>query len=124
MTATTIGVISDTHGLLRPEVFQLFRGVELIIHAGDIGSESVLTELETIAPVHAVCGNMDGFPLTERVPEQKSFQINQVRVFVIHEGGPSELMRQRYPEIPHSDLIVFGHTHQALKIKDQEVVFF
>lgn len=121
---TTIGVISDTHGLLRPEVFDLFRDVELIIHSGDIGPQSILTELEAIAPVHAVYGNTDRFPLVERLPERKSLRISQVRLFVTHQGGSPEQMRLRYPEIQQSDLVIFGHTHRPLHIKDQGVIFF
>src|SRR5258708_11069924 len=61
LEAMRIGVISDTHGLLRPEVFEAFRGVDHILHGGDIGGEDVLVELRAIAPVTACAGNVDGF---------------------------------------------------------------
>ena len=61
----TIGIISDTHGLLRPEVYEAFHHVDRIIHAGDIGNENILQKLENIAPVTAVRGNMDGRTIRE-----------------------------------------------------------
>ena len=64
-----IGVISDTHGLLRPEVFEVFDRVDYILHAGDVGPESILDELATIAPVTAVYGNTDGWALRRRLPQ-------------------------------------------------------
>ena len=79
----TIGLISDTHGLVRPEVFRALAGVDLILHAGDVGPPDVLVELATIAPVRAVWGNTDapGRPdLVERIDEM----FEQVRVVVTH----------------------------------------
>ena len=64
-----LGIISDTHGLLRPEVFRIFSQVDHILHAGDIGPPELLDELEAIAPVLAVSGNTDGFAIRARVPE-------------------------------------------------------
>ncbi|MGD8699378.1 MAG: metallophosphoesterase family protein, partial [Gemmatimonadales bacterium] len=64
-----IGLISDTHGLLRNEVYRVFEHVDAIVHAGDVGDPSILTELEVIAPVHAVFGNVDGLDLRERARE-------------------------------------------------------
>lgn len=122
--STVVGVISDTHGVLRSEVFDHFSDVSLIIHAGDIGSEFILPELETIAPVEAVYGNIDGFPLIEELPERKSIQIEKVRVFVTHTGGTPEEMRARCPEVLHSQLVIFGHTHRPLHFRDGETVFF
>ena len=64
-----LGIISDTHGLLRPEVFEVFKGVDRILHAGDIGAADLLAELESVAPVTAVWGNTDGFDLRGGIPE-------------------------------------------------------
>jgi len=61
-----LGVISDTHGYINPKVFPIFEGVGQILHAGDIGSEDIITTLETIAPVQAIHGNIDAFPLNTR----------------------------------------------------------
>jgi uncharacterized protein len=109
-----VGLISDTHGLVRPGVFQALDGVELILHAGDVG-EGVLPELESIAPVRAVYGNTDpaGFPgLTESI----EMTIEGIRVHVSHGhelGAPTpEKMLQAYD----ADVIVYGHTHKQLVV--------
>ena len=110
-----IGLISDTHGKLRPEVFPHFEGVELILHAGDIGPLDLLIELETIAPVKAVLGNTDGFDLSPRVPEEQQLQLAGRKVVVTHGhrlGSPTPaLLRATYPE---ADIIIYGHTHRPL----------
>jgi hypothetical protein len=93
-------------------VFQHFEKVELILHAGDIGNPHILTELETIAPVHAVIGNTDGFPLAERVPVVQELTLHGHRVVVTHGhllGSPTpELLSVAHPD---ADIIVYGHTH-------------
>ncbi len=110
----TIGLISDTHGLVRPEVFDALAGVDLIIHAGDVGPADVLIELATIAPVRAVWGNTDapGRPdLVERIDEM----FEQVRVVVTHGheiGSPNP--PRLVSAYMHADVIVYGHTHQQI----------
>lgn len=106
-----IGLISDTHGLLRPEVHRAFDGVELILHAGDVGGDEILDELALIAPVLAVYGNTDaaGDP---RLSESIERTIDGVSIHVSHghEVGsptPARLM-ERYP----AQVIVYGHTHR------------
>jgi uncharacterized protein len=110
-----LGLISDTHGLLRPSVCDHFDGVEVILHAGDVGGEDILTELEAIAPVRAVLGNTDGFPLIGRIPEIQQLDVENTRIVVTHGhrlGSPTpQLLRQKHPD---SDIIVYGHTHKAL----------
>lgn len=110
----TIGLISDTHGLVRPEVFDALAGVDFILHAGDVGPPDVLIELATIAPVRAVFGNTDapGRPdLVERIDET----FEGVRVVVTH---GHELLGLNPPRLVsaymHADVIVYGHTHQQL----------
>ncbi len=112
-----IGLISDTHGLVRPEVFDALAGVHLILHAGDVGPPDVLIELATIAPVRAVRGNTDapGRPdLVERIDEM----FEQVRVVVTH---GHELVNPNPPRLVgaymHADVIVYGHTHQQLIVR-------
>ncbi len=112
-----IGLISDTHGLVRPEVFDALAGVDLILHAGDVGPPDVLIELATIAPVRAVRGNTDspGRPdLVERIDEM----FEQVRVVVTH---GHELVNPNPPRLVgaymHADVIVYGHTHQQLIVR-------
>lgn len=118
-----LGIIADTHGLLRPEVFEIFQGVDRILHAGDIGSSELLTELEAIAPVTAVWGNTDGFDLRGRIPEVVETRIEGFDFLLIHGhqlGVPSpEKLNQAYPT---AEVIVFGHTHKpVLTIVDQVV---
>ena len=109
-----IGLISDTHGLVRPEVFRALAGVDLILHAGDVGPPDVLVELATIAPVRAVWGNTDapGRPdLVERIDEM----FEQVRVVVTHGheiGAPNP--PRLVGAYMHADVIVYGHTHQQI----------
>jgi putative phosphoesterase len=118
-----LGIIADTHGLLRPEVSELFRGVDRILHAGDIGGPDLLAELEAIAPVTAVWGNTDGFELRRRLPEVVETRIEGCDFLLIHGhqlGVPTpEGLHAEYPE---AEVIVFGHTHRPmLTLLDQVV---
>jgi uncharacterized protein len=79
-----LGVISDTHGLLRPEVFDAFAGVDQILHAGDVGRPDLLTELETLAPVTAVYGNTDGSDLRCTLPKVATLQLDGFEIVVTH----------------------------------------
>jgi uncharacterized protein len=108
-----IGLISDTHGLLRPQVHDALAGVELIFHAGDVGSDEILQELSLIAPLRAVAGNCDD-PAALRVPLSLDVTIDGVTLHVSHghELGvprPAQLF-DAYP----ADVIVYGHTHRPL----------
>jgi putative phosphoesterase len=110
-----LGVIADTHGLLRPEVFEVFREVDHILHAGDIGPASLVTELESIAPVTAVYGNTDGLELRDRLPQVATIELDGFEVVVTHGdqfGSPTpELVQAAFPT---AEIIVFGHTHRPL----------
>ena len=115
-TAHVVGLISDTHGLLRPSVHEALAGVELILHAGDVGGDDVLLELEQIAPLRAVYGNTDppGHPrLTGEIDET----IAGVRVHVSHGhelGAPTpDKLLARYA----ADVLVYGHTHKPLVVQ-------
>ena len=105
-----IGLIADTHGLLRPEVLDAFAGVEHIVHAGDVGSSEVLEGLARIAPVTAVRGNVDG---GLDLPEVALVELAGVRVVVAHGhrlGSPTpEKVAEVYPD---ADLAVYGHSHK------------
>ena len=112
-SSRVIGLISDTHGLLRPDVHTALAGVELILHAGDVGGDDILDELQLIAPVHAVYGNTDP-PGDPRLNESIEMTFGGVRVHVSHghEVGsptPAKLLA-RYD----ADVIVYGHTHKQL----------
>lgn len=114
-----IGLISDTHGLVRADVHRALAGVELILHAGDVGGDEVLDELELIAPVLAVYGNTDP-PGDARLNEAIDLTIGEVRIHVSHGhelGSPTaKKLLERYP----ADVIVFGHTHQQLVVQAGE----
>lgn len=104
----TVGVISDTHGLLRPEVFEAFEGVELILHAGDIGGDDILIELQAIAPVYAVRGNMDYGAWSEDIPASREIVLGKKRIFLVHDPAHVDFD----PEKGGFQGIIFGHTHQ------------
>ena len=99
-----VGLISDTHDLLRPKALDALRGSHFIIHAGDIGGTAILEQLERIAPVTAVRGNTDiGWDLVDMPPETAVLEVGMVRIFVIHSNN-----RVGYPGF---DVVVSGHTH-------------
>jgi putative phosphoesterase len=110
-----IGLISDTHGLLRAEVHAALAGVEQILHAGDVGGDEILDELALIAPVRAVFGNTD-LPDDPRLSATIDLVLDGVRIHVSHGhelGAPKpERLLARYA----ADVIVYGHTHQALVV--------
>lgn len=106
-----IGLISDTHGLLRPSVHSALAGVEQILHAGDVGGEEILTELRLIAPVRVVSGNTDA---PGEYETELNLKIGGVSIHVSHghEFGPPN--PARLAEKYSSDVIVYGHSHQQL----------
>lgn len=110
-----LGIIADTHGLLRPEVFEVFAEVDLILHAGDIGPLDLLTELEALAPVLAVYGNCDGWDVRQRVPQVVERRIEGLDFVLTHGdqlGSPApESLHRLWPE---ADVIIYGHTHRPL----------
>jgi uncharacterized protein len=110
-----LGVIADTHGLLRPEVFEVFAQVDHILHAGDVGPASLLTDLEALAPVTAVYGNTDGVELCQRLPQVATVELDGFEIVVTHGdqfGSPTpELVQSAFPT---AEIIVFGHTHRPL----------
>jgi uncharacterized protein len=114
----SVGLIADTHGLLRPDVHTALAGVELILHAGDVG-DGLLDELSLIAPVLAVAGNTDP-PGDPRLPVSRTYDIAGIRIHVSHGnelGSPTPAgLFARYPE----PVIVYGHTHRALVTREGE----
>ena len=110
-----LGVISDTHGLLRPEVFGVFREVDHILHGGDVGPAAILDELGTIAPVTAVYGNTDEWEIRHRLPRVATVELDGFTIVVTHGdqfGSPTPERLQA--EFPHAEIIVYGHTHRPL----------
>ena len=110
-----LGLIADTHGKVRAEVHEVFRKVDLILHAGDLGGADVLEELELLAPVTAVYGNVDGGIMKRRLPQVARLEVDDLRFVVTH----GDQLGSREPEalkeaFPDADVIVFGHTHRPL----------
>jgi uncharacterized protein len=105
-----IGLISDTHGLLRPEVHAAFAGVELILHAGDVCGDEILDELELIAPVRAVYGNNDA-PWDPRLAAAINDTFEGVRVHVSHGHEVGKVTPANLAAAYDADVVVYGHTH-------------
>jgi putative phosphoesterase len=104
-----IGLISDTHGLLRPEAIEAFRGAEMIVHAGDIGTESVLKALREIAPVVAVRGNVDKAPWCSPLPTSAVVETPLGPMYVLHDLSQLDLD----PKAAGFVFVVSGHSHKA-----------
>ena len=104
----SIGVISDTHGLLRTEAIEALAGSELIIHAGDVGDSDILETLETIAPVHVVRGNVDREPWTQRFPMTDLIEAGSCSIYVVHDLYTMDID----PSAANVDMVIFGHSHQ------------
>ena len=105
-----IGLVSDTHGALRPEVLGLFQGVDHILHAGDVGLPSVLTDLATIAPVTAVWGNTDSFDVRSSTVDRVEVELGGLVVGVAH-GHLVSTFDDLADVFPGADAIVHGHSH-------------
>ncbi|HEY8853128.1 MAG TPA: metallophosphoesterase family protein, partial [Gemmatimonadaceae bacterium] len=108
-----IGLISDTHGLLRPGVHDAFKGVALILHAGDVGGSAILDELRLIAPVRAVLGNTD--PLGEpEFSEEILMDVDDISLHVSHGHECGSPTPARLADRYDADVVVYGHTHRPL----------
>lgn len=103
-----IGIISDTHGLIRPEALAALRGSSLIVHAGDIGHESVLHALRQLAPVYAVRGNNDKGSWAERLPATRAVTIGDIAVYVIHDAATLTWD----PSAKGYHAVISGHSHR------------
>jgi putative phosphoesterase len=103
-----IGVISDTHGLLRPEALEALRGSEHIIHAGDIGAPEIIAELKKIAPVTAIRGNVDVQTWAREFPENEAVELAGKTIYVIHDVNAMDLN----PAGAGFDVVISGHSHQ------------
>jgi hypothetical protein len=114
-----IGLISDTHGLLRPQAIAALAGVDLIIHAGDIGKPAVLAELKKIAPVAAIKGNNDTGDWADRLPEYRSLRIGQHRLYVIHNVHELEFD----PGARKFRVVISGHSHKPAIAEKDGVLF-
>lgn len=100
-----IGIISDTHGMLRPQITEILSGCEAILHGGDIDKQEILDELKRIAPTYAVRGNADG-EWAEDIPESLSFELYGIKFYMIHN-------RKKMPKVlPEANVIIYGHSHK------------
>ena len=116
---TTIGLISDTHGLLRPEAVRALAGVRHIIHAGDIGGPEILNELRKIAPVHAVRGNNDKGPWAAGIPLYLALELEGVSIHVLHDVKEIEID----PAAAGFAVVVSGHSHKPMVSERDGVTF-
>jgi len=110
-----LGVISDTHGLLRPEVFDVFKEIDHVLHCGDVGEWGLVVELQTLAPVTAVYGNVDGLEIRARLPQVAEVELDGFRIVVTHGdqlGSPTPA--KLHAAFPGAEIIVYGHTHKPL----------
>jgi uncharacterized protein len=103
-----VGLISDTHGLLRNEAVEALRGSELILHAGDVGKPEILEELRKIAPVVAVRGNVDTAPWAQALPETAVAEAGSVLIYILHDVKALDLN----PAVSGFHIVVSGHSHK------------
>jgi putative phosphoesterase len=114
-----LGLISDTHGLLRPEAVQALSGVEQIIHAGDIGTPDIIEALRSIAPVHAVRGNNDRGAWAEAIPLRLALRYGGVRIHVVHDLKELDLD----PASAGFQVVITGHSHKPAVIERGGVLY-
>jgi len=115
-----IGVISDTHGLLRPEAMAALRGSQHIIHAGDIGNPQILGRLSEIAPVTAVRGNIDHGAWTQKIPATNVLEIGELSIYVLHSLQELDLK----PEAAKFAAVIYGHSHVPKQEVTNGVLYF
>jgi putative phosphoesterase len=119
VTATVrivIGLISDTHGLVRPEIADAFAGVQMILHAGDVGGRSVLEALNKVAPTEAVYGNVDD-PHDPALTRERVVSLGGVTIHVSHGHELGSPTAQKVAARYSGDVLVFGHTHRAVVVR-------
>ena len=114
-----VGLISDTHGLLRPEALALLRGSDFIVHAGDIGNSRVLAELRRLAPLTAVRGNNDKGAWARSIAETEVLQVGEVSIYVLHDLAELDLD----PAAAGFNVVVTGHSHNP-RIDERDGVLY
>lgn len=115
-----IGVISDTHGKLRPDAVAALQGSDLILHAGDIGSESIVPQLRRIAPVVAIRGNVDIEPVTSQFPGSEVAEVGGHTLYMLHNLRALDLN----PKAAGFSAVISGHTHKPEFYFENDVLFF
>lgn len=114
-----IGVISDTHGLLRREALEMLKGVDMIIHAGDVGDPAILQKLKEIAPVVAVRGNCDKGEWAYKINKTEVIRLGEALIYVIHNIDDVDIDL----EAAGFSVVISGHSHKPLKLKDNSILF-
>jgi uncharacterized protein len=115
-----IGVISDTHGLLRPEALDALRGSDHILHAGDVGAPGILDRLAAIAPVTAVRGNIDKDAWAKRLPKTEVFEAGGISIYILHDLAELDLK----PKVAGFSVVVSGHSHIPKQEMHDGVLYF
>jgi putative phosphoesterase len=115
-----IGVISDTHGLLRPEAVELLRGSEHILHAGDIGAPEIIPELRKIAPVTAIRGNVDTQAWARSFAETEVVELGEIDIYILHDVNALNLN----PKAAGFAAVISGHSHQPKREMKDGVLYF
>jgi uncharacterized protein len=115
-----IGVISDTHGLLRPEAIAALGGVDRILHAGDVGAPEILDRLRELAPVTAVRGNIDRAPWAASLSETEVVEVEGVSIYILHDLAHFDLK----PEAAGFSVVIYGHSHHPKIEKTNGVLYF
>lgn len=116
---TRVGLISDTHGLLRPQALEALRGSELILHAGDVGKPEILAALRELAPVIAVRGNVDTANWARTLPETAAAEAGKVLLYILHDVHALDLN----PAAAGFHIVVSGHSHQPGKLERDGVLY-
>jgi putative phosphoesterase len=118
-TMKTVGVISDTHGLLRPEALEVLDGVDLIVHAGDIGAPQIIDALRKFAPVWAIRGNVDRGLWADAFSATKIVEVDDLLLFVLHDLGQLDLD----PAAAGFRVVIHGHSHDPKIVEKQGVIY-
>ena len=114
-----IGIISDTHGLLREEALLALKGSDLIIHAGDVGNPEIIQALKSLAPVFAVRGNVDTQPWAQALPETEVIEAGSATIYVLHDAHALDLD----PAAAGFHIVVSGHSHKPARTEHGGVLF-
>src|SRR4051812_37713460 len=120
MSSTLIGVISDTHGLLRPAALELLRGSGHIVHAGDVGAFEILDQLAKVAPLTAIRGNVDKSPWARTLPESEFIELGGISIYVLHDLAKLDLK----PDAAGIKAVITGHSHVPRQEIRNGVLYF
>jgi putative phosphoesterase len=120
VTTINVGVISDTHGLLRPEALAVLAGSDYIIHAGDVGNPAILPALESIAPLMAIRGNIDTQPWARHLPASNVLEVGDVLIYIVHNLGELDLK----PGAAGFEAVIYGHSHKPAQETKNGVLYF